>query len=280
MARVLALIYGSLCYVVCLVTLLYAICFVGNITPIVIGGTNLVPRTIDVAASTVVSGVLGWILNLILLSAFALQHSVMARPAFKKVWTKVVPKAVERSTYVLLSSCVLILLFAYWVPMTNPIWTVTGSFATVIKAVFFLGFGIVALSTFMINHFGLLGLRQVVDNLQNKVRNGETFVTTGLYKLCRHPIMLGFIIAFWAAPVMTVGHMLFSVMTMAYIFIAIVFEEKDLTDQYGETYREYKKTTPKVFPFLGGRKPAPLTTEAVVEPQAQESKELETTLVD
>lgn len=279
MARVLALIYGSLCYVVCLVTLLYAICFVGNITPIVIGGTNLVPRTIDVAASTVASGVLGWILNLILLSAFALQHSVMARPAFKKVWTKVVPKAVERSTYVLLSSCVLILLFVYWVPMTDPIWTATGPLATVIRAVFFLGFGIVALSTFMINHFDLLGLRQVVDNMQNKIRERETFVTTGLYKLCRHPIMLGFIVAFWAAPAMTVGHMLFSVLTTTYIFVAIVFEEKDLTDQYGDTYREYKRATPKVFPFRRGQQPSEPVTNAVVKPPPHEAKEKETTSV-
>ena len=280
MARVLALIYGSLCYIVCLVTLLYAICFVGNITPIEIGGTNWVPRTIDVAASTVASGVMGWILNLILLSAFALQHSVMARPSFKKVWTKVVPKAVERSTYVLLSSCVLILLFVSWVPITDPIWTVTGPLATVIRAVFFLGFGIVALSTFMINHFDLLGLRQVVDNMQDKIRDRETFVTTGLYKLCRHPIMLGFIVAFWAAPAMTVGHMLFSVLTTVYIFVAIVFEEKDLTDQYGDTYREYKKSTPQVFPFLGGQKAAAPIAHAVVEPQTQESKEMETTSAD
>lgn len=278
MARVLGLLYGVVSYGVFLLTFLYSIAFVGNLS-ITIGDTLLTPRTIDGPGAEAPFAIMALVLNLVLLSVFALQHSIMARPAFKEVWTKFIPKPVERSTYVLLSSGALILMFAYWMPITNPIWTAPPAIATAITAVFYIGYAIVLLSTFMINHFDLFGLKQVWENMAQKEAEGNvTFVTRGFYKICRHPIMLGFIIAFWAAPTMTLGHLVFAFMTTAYIMIALIFEEKDLIAEFGETYAKYQKTVGRLLPFKGAYNEETATT-AVVDTTKVEEESKETTEV-
>mgnify|MGYP001196742382 CR=1 FL=1 len=239
MGGLLAVIYGAISYVIFLVTFLYAIGFVGNFA---------VPKTID-------SGVAGDILpalviNLALLSVFAVQHSVMARPGFKKVWTRIVPESIERSTYVLLSSLALILLFAYWQPMPGIVWDMSGTLAgTVLYALFWLGWAMVLVSTFLINHFNLFGLQQIYRKWRDEPMPTLNFVTPLLYKLVRHPIMLGFIIAFWATPVMSVGHLLFALVTTAYTVVGVLFEERDLVAGLGADYRDYQKRVPMLIPF-------------------------------
>ena len=239
MARVLALIYGIAAYLLFLVVFLYSIGFVGN---------WLVPKSIDSGmAGDVVSSLL---INAILLSIFAVQHSVMARPGFKRWWTKMVPHSIERSTYVLLSSLALVLLFWQWRPLPGVVWDVKNSLgALILWGLFWLGWLIVLTSTFLINHFDLFGLRQVYLNLRNQKYTHLTFKAVGLYKLVRHPIMLGFIIAFWATPRMTVGHLVFAVATTAYIFIALQLEERDLVTYHGDDYNEYKKQVSMLWPF-------------------------------
>lgn len=251
MGKAVGVFYGVASYVVFLLTFLYSIAFVGNLS-VEFGGRLLTPRTIDVGPDAGAFGIGALLLNLVLLGVFALQHSVMARPEFKKAWTKVVPKSVERSTYVLVSSGALILMFRYWRPMTDPVWDLSGSaLGQVLVVVFWLGWLKVLLSTFMIDHFELFGLRQVFSNMAGKSEGEPRFLMRGLYKLCRHPIMLGFLIAFWSAPVMTLGHLVFSVMTTAYVFVALFFEEKDLVEVFGDQYRNYQANVAKVLP-LGG----------------------------
>ena len=240
MKKSIIILYGILAYVLFLIAFLYAIGFVGNI---------IVPKTIDSGVEpTLLKAILT---NVILLSVFALQHSIMARPAFKKWFTTIISPAMERSTYILLSSLALLLIYWQWQPITTIVWKIENEIVSlVITGIFFLGWLIVLLSTFMINHFELFGLAQIFDNLKNKQTANPKFQTNYLYKIVRHPIMLGFIIAFWATPTMTVGHLLFALVTTIYIFIAVKYlEEKDLRKFIGEKYETYQKEVPMIIPF-------------------------------
>ena len=238
MGRFIAFCYGLIAYLVFFGTILCAIGFVEGL---------VVPKSID--TGTVVSFGEALVVNILLMSLFAVQHSVMARPQFKRWWTQFVPKSVERSTYVLLASCALILLFWQWRPIPTVVWQVTDpTLAAAIMGFSLFGWALVFASTFMINHFELFGLHQVVNNLIGKPMAEARFKTPMLYNFVRHPIYLGFIIAFWAAPVMTVGHLLFAAVTTAYIFVGIFLEEHDLLGLFGEEYKRYRHRVGMLIP--------------------------------
>ena len=239
MGKFIAFLYGLAAYLIFFFTFLYAIGFVSGL---------VVPKTID--TGTVVPLAEAIIVNLVLMSLFAIQHSVMARRQFKEWWTQYVPKSVERSTYVLLASLALVLLFWQWRPMPEVIWQVTNpQIAMAIVALSFVGWLLVLTSTFLINHFELFGLHQVANNLTGRDMPAARFKTPVLYKVVRHPIYLGFIIAFWAAPTMTVGHLLFAAVTTAYIFVGIALEEHDMIEVFGDEYRRYRERVSMIVPW-------------------------------
>jgi protein-S-isoprenylcysteine O-methyltransferase Ste14 len=243
-SRVAVLIYSLASYLVFFCSFLYAVAFIGN---------DLVPKSIDVGSESggPEPGLAGSIvINVLLLSIFAVQHSVMARPAFKRRWTTIVPAACERTTYVLVSSLLLILVFWQWRPITTTIWRAEGWSATLLTAIYWLGWLIALMSTYMIDHFELFGLRQAFDGLRGAAARLTAFKTPFLYRVVRHPLMLGFLLAFWATPHMTAGHLLFAVMTTGYILVGVQLEERDLIANFGATYEQYRRRVPMLMPRL------------------------------
>jgi protein-S-isoprenylcysteine O-methyltransferase Ste14 len=241
MRKLFAFLYGLAAYLVFFGTFVYAIGFVSGIG---------VPKTIDGGPVAPLTETL--IIDILLMSLFAIQHSVMARPQFKHWWTAIVSPAIERSTYVLFASLALILLFWQWRPIPAVVWQVHNpDVATALVGLEAVGWLTVLTSTFLINHFELFGLHQIVNNFVGKPMPAARFKTPLLYKLVRHPIYLGFIIAFWATPVMTEGHLLFAAVTTAYIFVGIFLEERDMIAMFGDEYRRYRQRVAMIIPFLG-----------------------------
>ena len=239
LGRISIFLYGVVCYAVFFATFLYAIGFIGNLW---------VPKAIDVAPTVPLATAL--LTNLGLLGLFAVQHSVMARPAFKRWWTRFVPEAAERSTYVLLSSLALIALFAFWQPMGGVVWAVDSPLArALIHGVYALGWALILVSTFLINHFDLFGLRQVWLQLRGVPYSPLRFGTPWLYRYVRHPLYVGWFLAFWATPDMSITHLVFALATSAYILIAIRFEERDLVAAHPE-YERYRREVPMLVPRL------------------------------
>ena len=254
--RILFFIYGVFSYAIFLGTFLYAVGFIGNFgVPTALDGPATRPLAISLA------------IDVGLLALFAVQHSVMARKGFKEWWTQIVPKPIERSTYVLFSSVALILLFALWQPLGGVIWSVEDPAGRlVLRVLFAFGWALVLISTFLINHFDLFGLRQVWRNLLGQSPIPLRFTTPGPYRLVRHPLYVGWLFAFWMTPVMTFAHLLFSIATTAYILIAIQLEERDLVREFGDAYEDYRRKVPMLFPSLGKRGSRP---ELVKSPVSQ-----------
>ncbi|MBR0821687.1 methanethiol S-methyltransferase [Bradyrhizobium liaoningense] len=248
-ARLAILLYALVSYAVFTVSFLYALGFVGNYA---------VPKSIDKSIDVGSPANFGEdiLVNLLLMSLFAIQHSVMARPAFKRWSAKFLPVPCQRSTYVLLSSLILLLLFWQWRPIPTPIWQASGIAAWLLTGVHWLGWLIVFASTYMIDHFDLFGLRQAFVALRGAEISGQSFRTPLLYKIVRHPLMLGFLLAFWATPEMTAGHLLFAIANTAYILVGLQFEERDLIAEFGATYQQYRSQVPMLLPRLFGRRPA------------------------
>jgi methanethiol S-methyltransferase len=243
MKRSFGLIYGFLMYAVFLATFAYAICFVDNI---------VVPKTIDSGTESPLF--LAATINLLLLGTFAIQHSVMARQGFKRVWTQIVPRHLERSTYVLAASLALALLLWQWRPIPQLVWELHGPAATVLSVTFWLGWVVLLTSTFLINHFELFGIKQVWTYLRHKDHKEASFRTPSLYKMVRHPLYLGFVIAFWSAPRMSLGHLIFAIACTGYILLGIYFEERDLVKAHGQAYLNYRERVPMLVPSFKASK--------------------------
>lgn len=248
--RILVFVYGAVCYAMFLGVFLYAIGFLGNV---------IVPKSIDSEPQVPIGQALA--INFVLLAVFGLQHSVMARPGFKRWWTQYVPKPAERSTYVLFTNVALILLFVFWQPMGGVVWNVenpVGQF--ILIALFVSGWLIVLVTTFLINHFDLFGLRQVWLYLIGREYTHLRFRTPGPYRYVRHPLYVGWLLAFWATPTMTAAHLTFAAGTTLYILVAIYYEERDLISHFGSKYVEYRKQVPALIPT--GRKRARTSEDA------------------
>lgn len=247
-SRVLILLYALVSYALFTISFLYAPGFVGN---------YVVPKSIDKSVDVGSPSNLGEaiVVNVLLMSLFAIQHSVMARPAFKRWSAKLLPAACQRSTYVLLSSLILLVLFWQWRPIPTPIWQASGLAAWLLTGVHWLGWLIAFASTHMIDHFDLFGLRQAVFAWRGAEMPSQSFQTPLLYKIVRHPLMLGFLLAFWATPEMTAGHLLFALANTTYILVALQFEERDLIAEFGATYQDYRRRVPMLVPRLFARRP-------------------------
>ncbi len=239
MKRIAIFAYGLISYVVFFATFLYSIGFIGNL---------IVPKSIDSVPQAPLTTAL--LINTLLLGLFAVQHSLMARPAFKTWWTRIVPPAAERSTYVLFSSLALIALYVFWQPLGGMVWAVTTPWAVkAVYSLYALGWLLVLYSTFAINHFDLFGLRQVWFALRGKPYEPTPFVQPWIYRVVRHPLYVGWFVVIWAAPTMSITHLFFALATSAYMLLAIPLEEKDLADAHPE-YRNYKRHVPKLIPRL------------------------------
>lgn len=250
MGRTLAFVYGLLCYVMFLATFGYAILFLGN---------WYVPKSVDVLPDSLNSQLstgtgMAILINVILLGVWAVPHTVMARPFFKKWWTTIVPAHLERSTYVLQANILLIVLYWQWRPMTGEIWSVeNATLGAILTAISLAGWALAVYSTFLIDHFDLFGMRQVWLHLKGQEYSQRPFMERSAYKLVRHPLMLGYFLAFWATPTMTQGHLLFAAVTSAYILVAIQIEERDLVAALGDDYIKYRKRTAMLIPFPKGK---------------------------
>ncbi len=243
-ARIATFLYGLVCYLIFFVTFLYAIGFVGNL---------VVPKSIDSGPAVPLTEAL--LIDTLLLSLFAIQHSVMARQWFKRAWTKIIAQPIERSTYVLLASLVLSLLFWQWRPMREVIWDVQNPTGRIVlQGLFWMGWGGVLFSTYLVDHFSLFGLKQVYLYLKGLPDEPTPFKTPVLYKVVRHPLYLGFIVAFWSTPRMTLGHLFFAAVCTAYIVLAIQFEERDLMEFYGDSYRKYRTQVSMLLPVRFGKR--------------------------
>lgn len=247
MKRMLIFLYGVFAYALFFVTFCYAIGFVANL---------VVPKSID--SGTPIDLIPALVINGLLLSLFVVQHTIMARPAFKAWWTTIIPKAMERSTFVLLASAILVLTFWQWKPLPGIVWDVQiPALRYALIGISLGGYLIVLYSSFLIDHFDLFGLRQVVLHLRGIPYSHKPFMERSLYKVVRHPLMLGFLIAFWVTPTMSVGHLFFAIMTTGYIFFGTWIEERDLVAQHGEQYLAYRRRTPGLLPrWMPKREPA------------------------
>lgn len=252
MTRVLALLYGAFAYILFLASFLYAVAWLGGF---------IVPKTIDSGPAAPLFDAV--VVNLLLLTAFALQHSIMARPAFKRWWTRFVSPPVERATFVLAASTLLFAVCLGWRALPDVVWETEGAAALVLRVLFWTGWLVVLSATFMINHFELFGLRQVWLHARGRAYTAPRYVERFFYRFVRHPIMLGFIVAFWSAPVMSAGHLLFAVVTTLYILVALQLEEHDLLQEHGAAYASYRDRVPMLLPGAKlGHKPDAVHREA------------------
>lgn len=244
MTRGIYVIFGLIAYLIFFATFLYLVGFVGNLPH--------VPLTLDRGPETTIPVAL--VTDMLLIAVFGVQHSVMARPAFKRSWTRIVPPPIERSVYVLITSLVLMLMFAFWRPMPGVVWQAEGALAWLLWGLFGRGWGIVLISTYLLSHWELFGLEQVWLNLRGKAAAAPVLRQPLFYKLVRHPLYTGFLLAFWAIPVMTAGHLVFVLGMSVYVFIAVGHEERDLTDLFGDEYRQYQREVGAVVPGVGRKR--------------------------